>query len=133
MLTRLLNYMFQDLKFDFMYHYLDDVVIYGESFEAHLEYIRLVLDRLRQAELTVKPDVVFATKEIAFLGHLFSPAGVRVDHERTRAIRKFPAPRDTKGVSRLIGIGNFCHKFIPRLADVAAPLNALRKKCVKCV
>jgi len=31
-LTRLLNQVFQDLKFDFVYHYLDDVIIHSESF-----------------------------------------------------------------------------------------------------
>jgi hypothetical protein len=120
---------FQDLKFDFVYHYLDDVVVYSESFEAHLDHIRLVLDRLRRAGLTVKPEkVVCATGEISILGHLVSPAGVRIDPERTRSIRDFPIPRDIKGISRFIGMVNFYHKFIPRLADMAAPLNALRKK-----
>jgi cleavage and polyadenylation specificity factor subunit 1 len=106
-----------------VYHYLDDVVICSESFEEHLEHIRLVMDRLRKAGLTVKPEkVVFATQEIAFLGHLVSQAGVRIDHERTRAIREFPTPIDTKGVTRFIGMVNFYRKFIPRLVDVAAPL-----------
>ena len=44
-LSRLLDRMFQDVKFEFVYHYLNDVVIYSESFEEHLEHIRLVLDR----------------------------------------------------------------------------------------
>jgi hypothetical protein len=80
----------------------------------------------------VKPEkVVFATKEISFLGHLVSADGVRIDPERTRACRDFPRPRDVKGISRFIGMINFYHKFIPNLADVAAPLNALRKKGVK--
>jgi hypothetical protein len=74
-LTRLLDQVFQDLKFDFVYHYLDDMVIYSESFEAHLEHVRLALDCLRMAELIVKPEnVMFAMKEISFLGHLVSPA-----------------------------------------------------------
>ena len=93
-----------------------------------------MLDRLRQAGLTVKPEkVVFATHEIAFVGHLSSTAGVRIDSERMRAIREFPAPRVIKGVSRFFGMVNFYHTFIPRLEDVAAPLNALRKKGVKFV
>ena len=73
-----------------MYHYLDDVVIYIESFEAHLQHVRLALDRLRMAGLTVKPEkVVFATQEISFLGLFVSPAEVRIDPERTRGIRRF--------------------------------------------
>jgi len=81
-LTRLLDRVFQDLKFKIVYHYLDDVVVYSESFEQHLVHIKTVLDRLRSAGLTVKPDkVVFTTQEISFLGHVISPSGVRIDPE----------------------------------------------------
>jgi hypothetical protein len=79
--------------------------------------------------LTVRPDKVkFATQEIAFLGHLVSPAGVRIDPDWTRVIEEFPPPRDVSGVSRFIGMVNFYHKFIPNVADVATPLNRLRRK-----
>ena len=64
MLSRLFDRVFQDINFESVYHYLDDVVIYSESFEEHFEQIRLVLDRLRPAGLTVKPQkVVFVTQE----------------------------------------------------------------------
>jgi hypothetical protein len=79
-LTRLLDREFQDLKFEFVYHYLDDVVVYSENFEEHLEHLKIVLDRLRSAGLTVKPEkVVFATQEISFLCHVISPAGLLID------------------------------------------------------
>jgi hypothetical protein len=58
---------------------------------------------------------------------------VKIDPERTRAIREFRAPRDVKGISQFIGMVNYYHKFVPHLADVAAPLNALCKKGVKFV
>jgi hypothetical protein len=122
---------FQDLKFEFVYHYLDDVVIYSPDFDSHLEHLKIVLDRLRGAGLTVKPEkLILATQEISFLGHLVSSTGVRIDPERTRAIRDFPIPRDVKAISRFIGMVNFYHKFIPHFADIAAPVNALRKKGV---
>ena len=54
-LSRLRDRVLQDSKFEFVYHYLDDVFIYSESFEEHLEHIPFVLDRLRQAGLTFKP------------------------------------------------------------------------------
>jgi hypothetical protein len=69
-----------------------------------------VLDHLRKAGFRVKPEkVVFATQEISFLGHLVSPEGVRIDPERTRAIREFPSPRYVRGFSRFIGMVNFYH------------------------
>lgn len=101
-------------------------------FESHLEHIHLALDRLRMAGLTVTPEkVIFAMQEISFLGHLVSPARVHINRECTRVIREFPAPRNTRCISRFIRMVNFYHKFIPRLADVVAPLNALHKKGVK--
>jgi hypothetical protein len=128
-LTGLLDQFFQDFKFDFVYHYLDDVVIHSEDFDSHVEHIRFVSECLRQAGMTVKPEkVVLGTKEILFLGHLVSADGVLIDPERTKAIRDFPFPKDVRSVSWFVGMVNFYHKFIPRLAEVAAPLSALRKK-----
>jgi hypothetical protein len=133
-LTRLLDWVFQDMKFDFMYHYLDDVVIFSKNFEEHLDHVGIVLQRLREAGLTVKQQkLVFATEEISFLWHLISPGGVRIDPERKRAIRDFPPPRDAKGISRFVGMVNYYRKFVPHIADVAAPLNALCRKGVQLV
>jgi hypothetical protein len=50
---------------------------------------------------------------------------VSVDPGRTEAIRNSPSPRDVKGIARFIGIVNFSHKFIPRFAERAGPLNDL--------
>jgi hypothetical protein len=120
-LSRLLDRVFQDIKFEFVYHYPDDVVVYSKDFAEHLKHANIVFERLRKAGLTVKPQkVVFATKEISFLGHLVSQRGVKIKPERTRAISQFPAPRDAKIISRFIGMVNYYHKFIPHLADIAA-------------
>jgi hypothetical protein len=128
-LNRLLDIIFHDMKFKFVYHYFDDLIIYSENFDQHLDHISEVLSRLREGGLTVKPSkVAFAVQEISFLGHRVSPLGVSIDPDRTEAIRKFPPPKDVKGIARFIGMVNFYHKFIPNYADVASPLNVLRKK-----
>ena len=131
-LTRLLDKVFSDLKFNFVFHYLDDLVVYSDSFEEHVLHLREVFLRLRNAGLTVNPAKVrFATPHLSFLGHIVGPSGISVDPSRTDAIRRFPPPRDVKGVARFIGMVNFFHKFIPHFAERAAPLNLLRKKDVK--
>ena len=107
LLSRLLDCVFQDTRFEFVCHYFDDVVNYSESFEEHFKQIRLVLDCLRLAGLTFKHQkVVFATEEIS-LGHLVSAGSVRIDLERTRPIREFPIPQDCKELAHFIGIVNF--------------------------
>ena len=57
-LTRLLDKIFSDVKFQFVYHYLDDLVVYSEDFEQHMEHLREVFFRLKRAGLTVNPGKV---------------------------------------------------------------------------
>lgn len=131
-LTRLLDMVFHDLKFKYVFNYLDDLVVYSETWESHLVHIEEVLNRLKGAGLTVNPEKVhFAKEEISFLGHLVGVHGVRIDPARTQGIRDFPPPRDVKGIARFLGMVNFYRKFIPNAAELAAPLNELRKKGTK--
>lgn len=128
-LTRLLDSIFHDLKFKYVFNYLDDLLVYSEDWESHLSHLEEVLNRLKVAKLTVNPEKVkFAQSEISFLGHLVSSQGIRIDPERTQGIRDFPAPRDVKGISRFVGMVGFYRKFIPNVSELCAPLNKLRKK-----
>lgn len=128
-LSRLLDSVFGEFKFKFVFNYLDDVVVYSKNFEDHIEHLKQVTTRLREAGLTVKPGkVILAKSEISFLGHIVSEKGVRIDQSRTRAIHKFPVPRSKKEVARFIGMCNFFRKFVQNFAGLAAPLNQLRKK-----
>lgn len=131
-LTRLLDSIFHDVKFVYVFNYLDDLLVYSESFESHLEHTEEVLKRLREAGLTVNPEkVTFAKPEISFLGHLVSARGVSVDPTRTQGIRDFPPPRDIKAIARFVGMVGFYRRFIPKASELMAPLNNLRKKGVK--
>lgn len=51
-----------------------------------------------------------------------------VDPGRTEAIRDSPSTQDVKEIARFIGIVNFFHKYIPRFAERAGPLNLLHNK-----
>lgn len=57
-----------------------------------------------------------------------SVAGVKIEPERTKSINDFVSPTDVTGIARFLGMINYYHKFIPNLADIAAPLNRLRKR-----
>lgn len=130
-LTRLLDTIFHDLKFKSIFNYLDDLLVFSESWDEHVAHLDEVLTRLRRAGLTVNPEKVqFARDEISFLGHRVSARGICIDPERVQGIRDFPPPRDVRGVARFLGMVNFYRKFIPNIAELAAPLNSLRKKGV---
>lgn len=130
-LTRLLDIVFGDVKFKYVFNYLDDVVIYSDSFDEHMVHLQDVFSRLRKAGLTVNPDKVsFANSSLNFLGHVISPMGVTIDPERTVKVREFPPPKNVKQLARFIGMVNYFRKFIPNFSKIAEPLNRLRKKDV---
>lgn len=131
-LTRLLNLVFADIKFKFVFNYMDDIVVYSETFEDHLRHLKEVFLRLRNARLTVNPDkITFAVPEISFLGHKVSYQGVAIDPDRTKSIRDFPTPTNVREVNRLAGMLNFFNKFIPHYSATMSPINLLRKKGVR--
>ena len=60
-LTRLLDLVFQDVKFKFIFNYLDDLLVYSKTYDEHLCHLREVMSRLRNAGLTVNPETVSYT------------------------------------------------------------------------
>ena len=86
-----------DLAFKVLLVYLDDVLVFSRDFESHLEKLDLVLGRLREHGLKLKPQKCFLLRsEVKFLGHVVSAEGVRVDIEKVRALEDWPAPRSVK-------------------------------------
>ena len=70
---RAMNYIFGDLIGKILYVFLDDIIITSSTFEAHLENLQKVFDRLREVGLKLKPNKChFLQKEIDFLGHKVS-------------------------------------------------------------
>ena len=106
--------------------HMDDVLIHGHSEAEHNERVRQVLERLREAGLTLNEKCEFSRKEIRFLGHIISVSGIRADPRKTTAIRNFPAPSTVLQLQRFLGMVNQLGKFLPNLAVDTEPL-LLRK------
>ena len=66
--------------------YLDDILIYGRSFEEHLQNFQTVLQRLRAKGIRLRADkcAVFQ-KEVRYLGRLVSKNGHPPDPGKTQA------------------------------------------------
>ena len=126
---RLMNKLFSGKEWDSVFVYLDDILVVSASFEDHLRDVGLVLDRLKEAGLCLKPSkCLFARKEVAYLGFTVSSEGVTPNQERVKAIVDFPQPTDCKSVRRFLGMLNFYGRHIQNLAAVARPLTALTRK-----
>ncbi|GBG62826.1 hypothetical protein CBR_g32409 [Chara braunii] len=62
----------------FVLIYLDDILVYNRSLDEHVEHLRTVLERLRQAKYKANRDKCeFAQQEPEYLGYYVTPQGIR--------------------------------------------------------
>ena len=114
---------------DFAMGYLDDIIIFSRTEEEHLEHLRTIFDRLKEAGLKLKLQKCnFFKKHIQYLGHLISDEGIHPLPEKLESIRKIIAPNNQKEVKMFLGLIGYYRKFIPRFADMARELTRLTKK-----
>ena len=103
----------------------DDVLIHGQDQESHDRCIRKVLKCLQAAGLTLNDKCELTTRTVKFLGHIVGDKGVHPDPDKVEAIKKFPTPKNTTELQRFMGMVNHLAKYIPKVADINAPLRAL--------
>ena len=64
----------------FMVVFIDDILIYSETAEEHVEHLRVVLSRLQEHKLYAKfSKCEFWLNKVPFLGHVLSDEGILVD------------------------------------------------------
>ena len=108
---------------DYAFVYIDDILIFSDTYEQHLAHIASVLSLLQANNLKVSLDkCVFCVPEISFLGHTVTSQGVAPSSEKCTTISQFAKPADYASLRRFIGMINFYRRFVPRFADISKPL-----------
>ncbi|PIK33572.1 hypothetical protein BSL78_29612 [Apostichopus japonicus] len=128
--TRLMNIVCKGLKG--CGTYIDDVILYSDSWQSHIEQTKDFFERLKSANLTInlnKSDLGKAS--VTYLGHVVGGGKVLPKTAKVEAIYKFPVPSNKKELMRFLGMTGFYRKFCPNFADVASPLTSLLAKKVK--
>ena len=75
--------------------YLDDIVVFSKTFVEHIARLINVFQALSQAGLTLKLSKCdFAQREVKYLGHIVSAAGVHPDPTKVEAVSTYPVPNN---------------------------------------
>ena len=106
---------------DFVSVYIDDVLVFSQTLDEHMEHLCLVIERLREANLKLKlAKCHFARKEVEYLGLLITPSGLKPNHKLVMAVQEFPLPRDIREFRRFLGLASYYRKFIPQFSKIAS-------------
>jgi hypothetical protein len=109
--------------------YIDDVIIYNNTFEDHLQSIRNLFNRLSDANLTVNlSKSEFCHAVVTFLGHEVGQGKVMPIEAKVKAISEFPIPDGKKQLMRFLGMAGYYRKFCSNFSTIAEPLTNLLKK-----
>uniref|UniRef100_A0A0K0FRB5 RNA-directed DNA polymerase n=1 Tax=Strongyloides venezuelensis TaxID=75913 RepID=A0A0K0FRB5_STRVS len=106
--------------------YLDDIIIFSENKERHMEVLKEVLGRLRNVGLKAKlAKTTFLKEKVNFLGFVVGEEGISVDKGKVQAILDMKAPVDRKTLRCFLGAAGYLRRFIEGYAGIAAPLTML--------
>ena len=109
--------------------YLDDLVVFSRSWTEHLQHLRSVLQRLREAGLTAKPSKCqIGMRHCIYLGYRVGNGEIQPEASKIDAVSKFPQPISKKDVRAFLGLTGYYRKFIPNYSALALPLTDLTKK-----
>lgn len=118
----LMNRVQQPFLDKFMVVYLDDIVIYNNTLEDHVNHLRQVFQVLRENELYVKKEkCAFAQWEVTFLGHIVGKGKLRMDESKVMAIQEWEPPKKVPELRSFLGLANYYRKFIKGYSAIAAP------------
>ena len=128
---RMISLLLKGIEGKYAVAYLDDILIFSDSFETHLKHLDDVLRRLRKASLSLnRKKCHFVQPEISYLGHIISKDGIAPDPEKVRAIQTMEPPTTVKGIRSFLGTVGYYRNFQPNFSAIARPLTKLTKKNV---
>ena len=114
--------------------YLDDIKLFSDTIDEHLQIITEILKTLQNAGLKLKlPKCTFFAKEINFLGYQLSEHGMSMNEDKVNAIKKMPMPNCKRQHQAFLGAVNYFRIFIPNFAEIAESMNLLLRNQSKFV
>ena len=123
---RLMQTTMNDLVFQIMLVYLDDLLVYSKNFTEHLERLQIVFNRLREVGLKLNPKKCnFAKASVEYLGYTVSREGIATSDSKIRAVNDWPTPRTLRDLRGFLGFASYYRRFVEGFAKKAQPLNQL--------
>nr|GEV33416.1 reverse transcriptase domain-containing protein [Tanacetum cinerariifolium] len=120
---------FHDMIEKTMEVFMDDFLVFGDSFSSCLSHLDTMLERCEDTSLVLNWEKChFMIKEGIVLSHKIFNNGLEVDRAKVDVIAKLPHPTTVKGVRGFLGHVGFYRRFIQDFSKFARSLTHLLEK-----
>ena len=105
-----------------------DILVYGpeSNFDLHLHK---AMEATRQAGIKLNYDkCIIKTKSCNFFGNVYTPAGVKPDPKKVKAIKKMEAPINKQQSQCFLGMVTYLGQFVQNVSDMTYNMRKLLKK-----
>nr|GEY03284.1 reverse transcriptase domain-containing protein [Tanacetum cinerariifolium] len=120
---------FHDMIEKTMEVFMDDFLVFGDSFSSCLSHLDTMLQRCEDTNLVLNWEKCpFMVKKGIVLGHIIFNNGLEVDHSKVDVIAKLTYPTTVKGVRSFLRHVGFYRRFIQDFSKIARPMTHLLEK-----
>ena len=126
---RLTDALLAGIKWQFCAGYIDDIIIWSNTFNNHLQHVEEVLRRMQQANLQLRPKKCdLFRSSVKCLGSIVSSKGISMDPKRITALKDLPVPTSKDALRSALGTLGYYQKFIEGYAIIANPLTRMTRE-----
>ncbi|CAN4118138.1 unnamed protein product [Withania somnifera] len=103
----------------FVIVFIDDILVYSRSKSDHDQDLGLILRTPREHKLYAKfSKCEFWLEFVAFLGHIVSKGGIKVDPAKIRVVRDWPRPTTIYEIRNFVGLDSFYRRFVEGFSSI---------------
>ncbi|MBW0507091.1 hypothetical protein O181_046806 [Austropuccinia psidii MF-1] len=106
---RMMNTIFPTELFEgWLIIYIDDIIIFSDSWSLHLERLARVLDKVMGVNMKISlKKCIFGFEELKALGHIVSGLSLAIDKNQVAAILLKPIPQNKKEMISFLGVFSY--------------------------
>ncbi|GJU98841.1 reverse transcriptase domain-containing protein [Tanacetum coccineum] len=120
---------FYDMIKNTMEVFMDDFLVFGNSFSTCLSNLEKMLKRCEDTNLALNWEKShFMVKEGIVLRHKISKKGIKVDKAKIDVLAKLPHTTTVKGIRSFLGHAGFYRRFIKDFSKISRPMTHLLEK-----
>ena len=121
---RIINYILGPARWKYALAYIDDVIIYSNTFEQHVSHLNEICDILKRARFRLNPTKCeIVQTQTDYLGHRIQHGEIRPSPLNINGLLHTKLPEIADEACKFVKAAEYYRQFIPNFSQIAEPLR----------